>query len=404
MSSDGPAARTVALLACAGFASSVAQRICDPLLPELARSFQVTTAQAAQAITAFAIAYGLLQLFYGPAGDRYGKYRVVALASLGSAVGSLGCALANSLEWLIFFRALTGLTVAGIIPLSMAWIGDAVPYDRRQEVLARMLSGTIFGVIGGQLIGGVMADTLGWRWSFLLLAAMYLVVGVLLQVEAARLSLHADAVQADEVRERPGFMRQIGSVLQAAWARTLLAVVLMEAALVFGALAFIPTYLHGRYDVSLTAASVITALYGIGGMLYVLLARQFVRWMGEQGIALAGALALSAALVALALGGHWYLALPATFTAGLGYYMLHNTLQTNATQMVTSARGTAVALFAAAFFIGQSFGVAVAGLLVPLIGVPRLFIISAAGLAVTGACFSRLLRRRAARQAVVPAH
>ena len=50
----------------------------------------------------------------------------------------------------------------------------------------------------------------------------------------------------------------------------------------------------------------------------------------------------------------------ATFLAGLGYYMLHNTLQTNATQMTPTARGTAVSLFASAFFIGQSCGVFVA--------------------------------------------
>ena len=45
---------------------------------------------------------------------------------------------------------------------------------------------------------------------------------------------------------------------------------------------------------------------------------------------------------------------------GLGFYMLHNTLQTNATQMAPQARGTAVALFSSALYLGQSLGVALA--------------------------------------------
>ena len=50
---------------------------------------------------------------------------------------------------------LSGATAAGIVPLSMAWIGDNIPYERRQATLARYLTGTILGMGAGQLIGGV---------------------------------------------------------------------------------------------------------------------------------------------------------------------------------------------------------------------------------------------------------
>ena len=55
-----------------------------------------------------------------------------------------------------------------------------------------------------------------------------------------------------------------------------------------------------------------------------------------------------------------WLAPPAIALIGLGFYMLHNTLQTNATQMAPEARGLAVSLFAFALFTGQSVGVALA--------------------------------------------
>ncbi|MEN9617923.1 MAG: hypothetical protein RL406_160, partial [Pseudomonadota bacterium] len=48
------------------------QRICDPMLPELSRVFDAPISEASRVISFFAIAYGVMQLFYGPVGDRFG--------------------------------------------------------------------------------------------------------------------------------------------------------------------------------------------------------------------------------------------------------------------------------------------------------------------------------------------
>jgi predicted MFS family arabinose efflux permease len=77
----------------------------------------------------------------------------------------------------------------------------------------------------------------------------------------------------------------------------------------------------------------------------------------------------------------------------MGFYMLHNTLQTNATQMAPTRRGTAVALFAGIFFLGQSAGVAMAGRLVEAIGTDWMLTMSALALLPVGFGFS-LLRAR----------
>ena len=329
-------------------------RICDALLPALARDFAATTGHAAQAISSFAIAYGVLQLVYGPLADRFGKFRVVSLAVLGCALANVAAALAPSLDWLLASRAATGATAAAIIPLTMAWIGDAVPYDGRQEALARLLGATVVGMITGQWAGGLLADTLGWRTVFAALAVLFAGTGIAMRIAAG--NMLASGVHAVDAHVET-YVARLRSVLREPWARTILALAFIEGGLGYSAFAFVPAYLHQRFDLAMTWAGAVLALYGVGGFAYTRLARAMLRRWGEAGLAARGGALLGAALAALALAVHWTFTLPACFVGGFGFYMLHNTLQTHATQMAPRARGTAVSLFACMLFLGQSFGI-----------------------------------------------
>jgi predicted MFS family arabinose efflux permease len=390
--------RAVALLSVAAFASSASARLCDPMLPDLATQFATTPAAAAQVVSAFAVAYGLLQVFFGPLGDRIGKYRLVALTTLACTLGALAAAFATTLDWLVGARLLMGASAAGIIPLAMAWIGDTVAYEERQATLARFLGGQILGVIGGQFIGGVFTDSIGWRWAFAFVATLYLAVGWLVLRESR--SNPAAAHTGNPAQQRSGVLAQAARVLAVPWARVILAVVFVEGMLVFGGLAFVPSYLHERFGLSLSMAGAVMAGFGLGGFSYILFARHFVRIFGEIGLAASGGLLLAAAWLLLAFGAGWLWAVPATWLAGLGFYKLHNTLQTNATQMAPAVRGTAVALFASSFFLGQSLGVVLAALALEHLGSTLLFAGLAALIPLLGALFARLLaghqRQRAA--------
>ena len=134
----------------------------------------------------------------------------------------------------------------------------------------------------------------------------------------------------------------------------------------------------------------------MGGLLYTVVAGRILKRLGERGLAVAGGLVLGVAFLSYLLGPAWVWSLPASVLAGFGYYLLHATLQTNATQMVPSARGTAVAWFASCLFMGQAAGVALAGAVVDEIGAAALFGGSAVMLPVLGAGFAWALKRRAA--------
>lgn len=384
--------RRIALLSMAAFGSSGAARIADPLLPQLVAEFVLSAGQAAHAVSFFALAYGLFQLLYGPLGDRYGKYRVIAWTALAGTAGALGSALAGDFSTLLLFRTLSGMTCAAAIPLAMAWIADNVPYERRQPVLAYFLIGQIFGVIGGQALGGLLADLTGWRGAFWFMVLTFAAVGSLLVTEVWR-SPRIDAAGAAGT-PAAGFLQRFAAVGRVGWARLILFGVCIEGALVFGGLAFIPTYLHARFGLTLTQAGGLMALFGIGGLSYAVFARQFVGRLGERGLALSGGCALGLAFLLLVLATHWSFGLPAAWLAGIGFYMLHNTFQLNATQMVPEHRGTAVALFACSLFLGQAAGVSLNALVIDSAGYVPAFLVPALGLPLIGGAFAVLIGRR----------
>lgn len=390
-----PSLLAIVCLSFAAGASAMAMRINDALLPQLAQVFGVPLATTAQVVSFYALAYGVSQVLWGPVGDRFGKYRVVAWAVLACALASLACAFAGDFGQLRAARVLAGTLAAAIIPLSIAWIGDVVPYERRQPVLARFLIGQITGLAAGVWLGGVAADHLGWRVPYFVLAGVYGAVGAQLFVGLRRLPLNSSGRSGSQ--ETPSLARTLGDfreVLAARWAQILLLVVFLEGGFLFGPLAFMAAHLHQRLGVSLTVAGSLVMVFGAGGMVYALGARRLIRGLGEAGLARVGALFLCLGLGAIAVAPSWIFGVIGSLLAGLGFYMLHNTLQVNATQMAPRVRGAAVSIFAASFFLGQSAGVTMTGWLSARLGSGLAIGLGGGALLGVGLGFGQVLARR----------
>jgi predicted MFS family arabinose efflux permease len=385
--------RPIVLLSMASFASVASVRVADPLLPQVAAEFGVSAGEASVIATAFALAYGICQLAYGLLGDRFGKYRLVTIATLVSALTVASAGLADSLDALGAARLLGGASAAAIVPLSMAFIGDHVPYDRRQTVLARFLTGTIAGIICGQVLGGVLGELVGWRGVFLLLGGLYLLVGVLLVIELRSPRVPAPLLTGSI--SMASLVESYAVLFRRPWSRVVLATVCAEAFLFYGAFTFVGAYLHAGFGLDYARVGVLLGFMGLGGLLYALTVRRLVRGLGERGLALYGGLALAGGFVAVATGSLAVVA-PAMILLGLGLHMLHNTLQTNATQMAPEARGLAVSTFANVLFMGQAAGIWLSGVLIDRIGFAPIFIAAGVALLAVGAAFALLLGSRPA--------
>ncbi|SDO42827.1 Predicted arabinose efflux permease, MFS family [Rhodoferax sp. OV413] len=400
---DAPIPRTAVLaLSLAAFASGVSLRINDALLPRLAGDFSISIGHAAGVITVFSVAYGLAQLLFGPLGDRFGKYLVVAWGCAACAITASLCGLAQTFPQLLVARLLAGATAAAIIPLSMAWIGDVVPYARRQPVLARFLIGQIMGLSVGVWMGGFAADSVGWRLPFLVIGVGFATISAVLFMVNRQLPASARQQRAVQGHPRRTMLSEFGQVLSQPWARVVLLTVFTEGAFLYGAFAFIASHLHGVFGVSLSTAGAVVMWFGFGGLLFAIFSATLVRRLGEVGLSSWGGVLIAASLLAVGLAPVWWWAIPACFVMGLGFYMLHNTLQINATQMAPERRGAAVSSFASCFFLGQAAGVAAGGALTAYAGTRWVLLAGALGALLVALNFSRLraeANRRALRAA-----
>lgn len=375
--------RSIALLSLAAFASAATARVGDPLLPQVAEEFGTSIAAASVVATGFSLAYGLCQVAYGPIGDRWGKYTLIATMTLLSALATGLAALAGDLATLGAMRLVGGATAAAIIPLSMAHIGDIVPYEDRQPVLARFMSGQIMGVIAGQAAGGAVGEWIGWRGVFLALAAVYVAIGTLLWLELRS----PRVVQHRSVVSMAGLISNFIALARSPRVRLVLGVVFVEGMLFFGGFTFVGAFVRQAYGLGYTAIGALLAAFGIGALAYTTMAGRVVKALGQRNMVLAGGVLLALTFAVFALSPPWWLLPLPIAVCGLGFYLFHNTLQTQATQMAPYARGVAVSVFASCFFLGQAAGVALGGPLAEAFGYPPLFLLAGLTLPVLAVLF-----------------
>ncbi len=367
------------LLALASGNSGISMRVIEPMLPRLAMDFGTSISSAASVITAYSLGAAIGTLAYGPLGDRFGKLRMATISLFGAGLASLACALASDIGSLAVFRFITAVFGSSSMTLGMAYVGDRVPIAERQPVIARFIAGTITGQSLGPLIGGLFTDLLGWRGTLVFLGMVFVTVsGILLARTCTQWSKEAPVSSAGNpvtVHLR---------LLAFPRVRYVLATVFVDTFFFFGAYSFLGAFLKLKFDLSLTLIGLILAGFGIGGVLYTLTVRPLLRALRQRGLVTWGGAMCFACYAVATLSPAWQIAMPCTVGLGFSFYMLHNTVQTKATEMAPQARGAAVSIYSGFWSFGQAMGVAAMGVVIGVIEYPPAIIAFGCGFFLLG--------------------
>lgn len=117
-------------------------------------------------VDAYLLTLGAFILLAGSLSDLFGRKRVLLTGLIGFGITSLACALAPTVELLILARGLKGMFGALLVPSSLALILDAFRADKQNRAIGTWTAFTGIATIAGPALGGVLVDTLSWRWVF----------------------------------------------------------------------------------------------------------------------------------------------------------------------------------------------------------------------------------------------
>jgi EmrB/QacA subfamily drug resistance transporter len=152
-------------------------------LPSIQRELGATVSGLALVLDAYVLVFASLLLTAGSLGDRYGRRRVFRAGLVVFTAASALCGLAPTLPALVAARALQAVGAAALLPGSLALLTAAFPDPRERVQAIGLWSGvSAMALAAGPVVGGLLTDTLGWRWVFY----VNLPVGVAAVVVAGR--------------------------------------------------------------------------------------------------------------------------------------------------------------------------------------------------------------------------
>lgn len=339
------------VLAAGCFVSSMAMRLVDPVVPEVARDLGVSVASVALLATAYSLPYALGQPILGALGDALGKARIIKFGLAVLALCLAATVIAPTLDMLFVARIIGGAAGGGIIPLAFALVGDRFAFSERQIALSRVLTAIIAGQVTGSLGSGLIGATFGWRASMAAGAALTVIA---LAVTLVYLHPRANA-------ERPPLnlatmQRGYGQVFRNPLAVVCFAAVFAEGIAIFGLLPYVAVLLEQRGAGGLREAGFVIGGFAVGGFIYTFFVRLLLTRLGLLNLIRAGGLVCAAGIAGLAAETSWPVEMAIFVVVGVGFYMIHNSLQTQATELAPDNRGSAVAAHAFFFFLGQAAG------------------------------------------------
>lgn len=360
------------ILGLAGFISAADNWIVSPILPAIATSFGVSIALAGVIFTAYMVPYGFMQPVYGFISDKHGKSRVLQKIVLGFALGTLACAFASSLWMLSFCRAVTGFFAAGIIALSLAWIGDNADPSKRQVYVGKFMGIVFLGQGVSVGLGGVLVNYVSWRVTFIAFALTAIIAGMALQ------RLPEKPFNSQVHRK---FFREVKHVVSTPKGKIIFPLAFATGFLLLGLYSYLGAFLHEVSGLNYLQVGLVVMFYGFACLAAGLRVGKLGNMWGWQKVVLLGSCSALTSVMLLIFCPFWQAILLATIALGFGYIFIQSPLATIAFDVAPESKGLPSALIGLGLFGGGGLGTAFCGWLLQIGGYRTLWFIIMVGIA-----------------------
>ncbi|KAG9221707.1 hypothetical protein CCMSSC00406_0005620 [Pleurotus cornucopiae] len=265
------------------FASPLASSMMAPGLPEVAIRYGITDSTTlAMTLSIFLLSFALGPLILAPLSEIYGRTWILHIGNLFSIAFNFGCAFAPNTGALIGFRFLSGLSGSAPIAVGGGSIGDLFSERDRASAMAVYSLGPLIGPAIGPVAGGFIAQTIGVKYVFVVIAAfnaLSSVIGIPLLKETyapvirLRLAKHSADPEA-AAKRHPALMHAHGNNWHVLWVNVTRPVILLTRSFICFILSLYMAFMYGIYYLMFaTFASFFSSTYGfrpgVGGLAYL---------------------------------------------------------------------------------------------------------------------------------------
>jgi EmrB/QacA subfamily drug resistance transporter len=164
------------------FTAMISTTIVSTALPTIMSDLHGTQRQYTWVITASLLALTVTTPIWGKLSDLFNKKVLIQLSIVLFVIGSVGAGLSGTVPPMMAFRGLQGLALGGMIAVIQAIMGSIIPPRQRGRYSGYMGAVLAVSTVSGPLLGGVLTDTIGWRWCFFVCVPLAVVSLVILQL------------------------------------------------------------------------------------------------------------------------------------------------------------------------------------------------------------------------------
>ena len=314
-----------------------------PLLVILGTTFDRPVSELLALAVGHQIAYGLGQPLWGALSDRYGRVTVIRFALVAGALAAVGSAAAPDPELLLVLRVLAGGLFGAVVPTVMAYVADKAPAEQRRQELSALMRSIAVGTGSSTAVSGLIGQFVGWRAAFLVPAVLALAAAW--QLRGVRPPASRQVVSLRE--SLPGLRNP--TVL------FVLALVLVEGALVLGGLQLLPTALQDAGS-GAGLSGLVSALFGVAVVVVAGVVQRLGSRVPLSATAAIGSVALVAAGAVVAIDVSAPTVGLACVLLAVTWSFLHNALQSWISEVPVPGRGLVVSCFAGCLFLGSALG------------------------------------------------
>lgn len=140
--------------------------IVQPLLPLYSHEFNIspTTASLSLSLTTFSLIISLL--VFGFLSDRHGRIRLMQITIWASVIPLIAIPIVNAFWWVLLWRFLCGITLAGLPAMAVAYITEEIALNSRTLSVSLYIASNALGGMVGRMIGGYLAGHFSWQFGF----------------------------------------------------------------------------------------------------------------------------------------------------------------------------------------------------------------------------------------------